>query len=78
MQPSLFRSYRLNAQFSLSVTEPFKMMDRPVTKSCNAEGWREREVRVLVPNRSGGGREKLEYWYQTGAGEGGRDGEVDK
>ena len=33
MQPSLFRSYRLKAQLSLSVIEPLRMMDRLMTKS---------------------------------------------
>lgn len=35
MQPSLLRSYRLKAQFSLSVMEPLRMMDRLMTKSCS-------------------------------------------
>lgn len=35
MQPSLLRSYRLKAQFSLSVMEPLKMMDRFIMKSCS-------------------------------------------
>ena len=34
MQPSLLRSYRLKAQFSLSVIVPLRMIDKPNTKSC--------------------------------------------
>lgn len=33
MQPSLLRSYRLKAQWSLSLMEPLKMMERLITKS---------------------------------------------
>lgn len=38
MQPSLFKSYRLNAQLSRSLTVPLKMMDRPNTKSWSRNG----------------------------------------
>lgn len=38
MQPSLFKSYRLNAQLSRSLTVPLKIMDSPNTKSWSKSG----------------------------------------